>query len=55
MQKWAQVAEESGSMGTPESSMPSDAFALARTSHWRLSVFGIPKQTSIVTSKVPRL
>ena len=26
MQKWAQVAEESGSMGTPESSMPSDAF-----------------------------
>ena len=55
MQKWAQVAEESGSMGTPESSMPSDAFALARTSHWRQSVFGIPKQTSIVTSKVPRL
>ena len=27
MQKWAQVAEESGSMGTPESSMPSDASA----------------------------
>jgi hypothetical protein len=28
-------------------------FALARTSHWRQSVFGIPKQTSIVTSRVP--
>ena len=61
MQKWAQVAEESGSMGTPESSMPSDAFrtgahaTLARTPHWRQSVFGIPKQTGIVTSKVPRL
>jgi len=30
-------------------------FALARTPHWRQSVFGIPKQTGIVTSKVPRL
>ena len=40
-------------MGTPESSMPSDAFAVARTSHWRHTAFGIPKQTSIAASKVP--
>jgi len=32
-------------MGTPESSMPSDAFAVARTSHWRHTSFGIPKFT----------
>ena len=30
-------------------------FALARTSDWRPSAFGIPKQTSNATSKVPRL
>jgi hypothetical protein len=49
---------------TPDSSImtPSEAgpferpFALARTSHWRQSAFGISglKQTSIATSKVPR-
>jgi hypothetical protein len=58
--KWH--CEESGSrVGTPEStgslrlrlrlSIPSQAdafkFAVARTSHWRHTAFGIPKQTSI--------
>jgi hypothetical protein len=46
-------------MGTlaPESSMPLTPFtvARARTPHWRHTAFGIPKQTSIVTSNVPRL
>ena len=55
MQKWAQVAEESGSWARPKAACHLTPFALARTSHWRQSVFGIPKQTGIVTSKVPRL
>jgi hypothetical protein len=44
---------EAARLGTPESSMPSDAFAVARTSHWRHTAFGIPKQTNIAASKVP--
>ena len=32
-------------MGTPESSMPSDAFAVARTSHWRHTAFGMDPET----------
>jgi hypothetical protein len=58
MKKWAQVAEETGrapGMGMPEISMPSDAFAVVCTSRWRHTALGIPKQTSIATSKVPRL
>ena len=38
-------------MGTPERSMPSDAFAVTRTSHWRHTAFGIPKQTRIPRAK----
>ena len=59
MQKWAQVAEESGSRvwARPRAACHLTPFAQARTSHWRQSVFGMPKQTtrSIVTSKVPWL
>ena len=59
MQKLAQVAEESGSRvwarPTRRAAYHLTPFALARTSHWRQSVFGMPKQTTIITSKVPRL
>ena len=48
MQKWAQVAEESGSRvwARPRAACHLTPFALARTSHWRQSVFGMPKQTT---------
>ncbi len=54
MQKWPSGrGERQPGMGTPESSMPSGAFAVVRTSHWRHTAFGIPKWTSIAVSKVP--
>ena len=38
-------------MGTPERSMPSDALTVVRTSHWRHTAFGMPKQTSIAAEQ----
>ena len=38
-------------MGTRERSIPSLAFAVAHTSHWRHTAFGIPKQTSIAAEQ----
>ena len=40
--EWRPGGERQPSMGTPERSMPSDAVAVARTSHWRHAAFGIP-------------
>ena len=53
MQKWAQVAEESGSRvwERPRAACHLTPFALARTSHWRHTAFGIPKQTRIPRAK----